>query len=220
MEQFLRIMLGIHIAGGSIALLSGMGAMLTKKGSTVHRRFGKTYFFAMTIVFLGALALAIGHQKDFLLMVAFFSYYMTVRGYRILFLKDLSLGRGPARLDVILLSISLLFCLILLGWGLYAIVLGSLMGVAGIVFGLIGLSFIIQDIRNFRTPPKEKMHWWFTHIASMGGSYISAVTAFIVVNIQIPGYNWVLWVLPSLIGGILIRRAVQFYKAKFGGAKA
>jgi hypothetical protein len=93
---------------------------------------------------------------------------------------------------------------------------GSGMGIAGIVFGSIGSTFLLSDIRSFINPPKEKMHWWFTHIGSMGGSYISAVTAFVVVNISLPQYNWVLWILPAAIGGVLIARTIRRYKAQFG----
>ena len=50
-------------------------------------RFGQSTRVIVRSV-LGAVVVAIGHHKDFLLMVGFFSYYMTVRGYRILFLKS------------------------------------------------------------------------------------------------------------------------------------
>lgn len=214
-ESFLRVMLWIHIAGGTSALITGLGAMLTKKGSPVHKRFGKIYFLSMTAVFVGALATAIGHHKDFLLMVAFFSYYMTVRGYRILYMKKLNLGQKPTWMDWMITGVSGAFILFLLGWGVVALINGYGMGIVGIVFGIIGSSFLIRDIRNFITPPSEKMHWWYGHIASMGGSYISAVTAFVVVNIQIGQFNWLLWILPGMIGGVLIGRTIRFYKKQF-----
>ena len=208
-------MLWLHIAGGTSALITGMGAMLTKKGSPIHRNFGKIYFGSMTMVFVGALAVAIGHQKDFLLMVAFFSYYMTVRGYRILSLKKLNVGQKATWIDWSIMIIAGAFIFFLLAWGLYVLTQGVSMGIVGIVFGLIGGSFLVQDIRKFLRPPQEKMHWWYGHIASMGGSYISAVTAFIVVNIQLPQYNWMLWVLPAMIGGIIIARTIRKYKVQF-----
>jgi hypothetical protein len=71
-------------------------------------------------------------------------------------------------------------------------------------------------VKSFIKPPKEKMHWWYGHISSMGGSYISAVTAFVVVNIHLPQFQWVLWVLPGVFGGILIGRTIKKYKVKFG----
>ncbi len=208
-------MLWLHIAGGSMALLSGLGAMLTRKGSLVHRRFGKVYFGSMTAVFLGALAVAIGHDREFLLMVAFFSYYMTVRGYRILSLKRLGSGQKPAWVDWMIMVVSGAFIFFLISWGVYTSTQGSGMGIVGMVFGGIGASFLVRDIRNFVRPPKEKMHWWYGHIASMGGSYISAITAFIVVNVQIGQFNWLLWVLPAVIGGIFIARTLRHYKDQF-----
>jgi uncharacterized membrane protein len=72
MEKFLSLLLIIHIAGGTIALISGLFAMLTVKGSKNHRLAGKIYFWGMTAVFIGAVIVAIGHHKDFLLMVGFF----------------------------------------------------------------------------------------------------------------------------------------------------
>ncbi len=214
-EQFLSIMLVLHIAGGTVSLITGLIAMLTAKGSKPHRLAGKIYFGGMSAVFVGAVTNGIGHHKDFLLMVGFFSFYMTVRGYRILFLKKINQGQKAALIDWIITGVSSVFILGLLGSGVWALTQGEGMGAAAITFGLVGISFLFSDIRNFIKPPKEKMHWWYTHIGSMGGSYISAVTAFIVVNIQLPQFNWVLWILPSVIGGTLIGRTIKSYKLKF-----
>jgi uncharacterized membrane protein len=217
-EKFLSVVLVLHIAGGTIALISGLVAMLTSKGGKNHRLAGKVYFSGMTAVFIGAVITALGHDKDFLLMVGFFSYYLTVRGYRVLYLKKLNQGQKPVIMDWLIISLSAIFIVALFSWGIWALTLGSGMGVAGIVFGSIGSAFLISDIRSFITPPAEKMHWWFTHIGSMGGSYISAVTAFVVVNIELPQYNWVLWILPAAIGSVLIARTIKKYKAKFSKA--
>ncbi len=217
-EKVLTGMLVLHIAGGTFALISGLVAMLTLKGSKIHRLAGKIYFWAMTAVFVGALFTAIGHHKDFLLMVAFFSYYMTVRGYRILSLKKLHQGQKAVPLDWLITTISGIFILALIGWGSWGVFKGVNMGIVAIAFGIIGLTFFISDVKSFFYLPKEKMHWWYGHISSMGGSYISAVTAFVVVNIQLPQFQWVLWILPGIIGGIMIGRTIRKYKLKFSGA--
>lgn len=73
----------------------------------------------MTLVFTGALILAIAHHLTFLLMVAFFSYYMTVRGYRVLYLKNLTAGQRPTWIDWIITSSSGTFILFLFAWGAY-----------------------------------------------------------------------------------------------------
>jgi len=214
-ESILRAVLWIHIAGGTSALITGLGAMLTKKGSALHRKFGKAYFWSMTAVFAGALILAIGHNKVFLLMVAFFSYFMTVRGYRMLYRKKLGLGEKAMFTDWAVTVIPGIFMAGLIGWGLYQVIIGENMGIVGMVFGVFGTAFVIQDIKSFLKPPVEKMHWWYGHIAGMGGSYISALTAFIVVNIQIPQYGWILWITPPIIGAMIISSTVSRYKKIF-----
>lgn len=208
-------MLIMHIAGGSLALITGLGAMLTPKGSSAHRWCGKIYFWSMTAVFVGALTTALGHRLDFLLMVAFFSYYMTVRGYRILYQKKLHDGQQPAVLDWAFSLLSGFFIVGLVGWGLWTLIQGNTMGLVGLAFGAVGSGFLITDVRSYLRSPREKMHWWYGHINSMGGSYISAVTAFVVVNLQLPSFPWVLWVLPGIIGGVIIGRTIKKYKTKF-----
>jgi hypothetical protein len=214
-ELILRAVLWIHIAGGTLALITGLGAMLTSKGSILHRKFGKAYFWSMSTVFASALVLSIGHQRMFLLMVAFFSYYMTVRGYRMLYRKKLSAGAKVELVDWVVTVVSGVFMLCLIGWGSYQVMMGNSMGIVGIVFGLFGSTFAFQDIKSFIKRPVDKMHWWYGHIGGMGGSYISALTAFIVVNIQIPQYGWTLWITPPIIGGMLISMTVRRYKAQF-----
>jgi uncharacterized membrane protein len=216
-ELFLRATLIVHIAGGTAALISGLIAMLTQKGGRAHRRAGIVYFAGMSAVFVSAVILSIARNNVFLLLVGFFSYYLTVRGYRILYLKNLPAGQKPTVVDWLITGVAGLFILTLVGWGVTLLMAGERMGIVALVFGGIGASFVRKDIVQFFRPPQEKMHWWYGHISSMGGSYISAVTAFIVVNIRLAEFQWVLWIVPSIVGTILIIRTIRFYKAKFNG---
>ena len=75
--------------------------------------------------------------------------------------------------------------------------------------------------------PAEKMHWFFQHFTRMGGSYIATFTAALVTNINriVPGSapEWVItagWIVPSIVGGVLISRTVRYYKQKYSGSKA
>jgi uncharacterized membrane protein len=214
-ELFLRATLIVHIAGGTAALVSGLVAMLTQKGGRAHRRAGIVYFAGMSAVFVSAVILSIARNNIFLLLVGFFSYYLTVRGYRILYLKNLPAGQKPTAVDWLITGVAGLFILMLVGWGVTLLIAGERMGIVALVFGGIGASFVRKDIVQFFRLPQEKMHWWYGHISSMGGSYISAVTAFIVVNIRLAEFQWVLWIVPSVVGTILIIRTIRFYKAKF-----
>ena len=147
-------------------------------------------------------------------MIAFFSYYFTVRGYRVLHLKGLGRSQEATWVDWLIGLVSGAFIVFLLGWGAYSVTTGDMMGVVALVFGGVGCIFLLRDIRAFRRVPERK-HWWYGHIASMGGSYISAFTAFIVVNVSIPGFGWALWILPSIIGGAIIGRTIRKYKMQF-----
>jgi hypothetical protein len=140
---------------------------------------------------------------------------MTVRGYRILSLKKLDQGQQPALLDWLIITVSGVFIIALIGYGIWLVKTGNGKGIPAIVFGSIGSTLLILDVKNFISPPKEKMHWWFTHLGSMGGSYISATTAFVVVNVDFPQYGWVLWILPTIVGSTLITFTIIKYKSQF-----
>jgi uncharacterized membrane protein len=49
---------GVHVAVGLAAVMSGAGAMLSRKGSQSHRRFGLTYFWCLAGIAVTAAALA------------------------------------------------------------------------------------------------------------------------------------------------------------------
>jgi hypothetical protein len=166
-------------------------------------------------VFVGAVVVALAHQNYFLLMVGFFSYYMTVRGYRILYLKNPDHKQKIYLVDVSISIVASVFVGMLVWWGVRELWVGQMMGVVGIVFGGIGLSLVISDVQKIFNPPSDRMHWWYRHISSMGGSYIAAITAFVVVNIQLPQFQWVLWILPSVVGSIIIGQTIRFYRKKF-----
>jgi uncharacterized membrane protein len=213
MQTIFKIFLALHIAGGTTALITGLIAMLTKKGGRAHRLNGKLYFGGMTFVFITSIYMSIAHDIPFLLMVGFFSYFLVCRGYRILFLKKLGQGGKAMPIDWTIAVVGLLAGIGLIAYG--AAVAGrNFIGYVAIVFGGLSILFSIRDMRLFRNGASEKMHWWYGHIAAMGGGYIATVTAFMVVNIKfLPGI--VVWLTPTVVGGILIGATIRKYKIRF-----
>jgi hypothetical protein len=55
--------LAFHIAGGSVAILSGYAAVAVRKGERLHRRFGTIFLFAMLTMTTAATAMAIVLQE-------------------------------------------------------------------------------------------------------------------------------------------------------------
>ncbi|MBC7446850.1 MAG: DUF2306 domain-containing protein [Hymenobacteraceae bacterium] len=225
-----------HIGAGAVALFAGLVPILGRKGGALHRRAGRVYVGAMIIVALTALVLTallpLTGGRLFLTGIAFLSFYLSFTGWRAARRRVRSVGKqflpkqfklfgqklfGLAPLDTALALGTLLVGLLMVGAGLYwRDLLFSFFG------GLI-LLFAGRDAYSaFRaTPPGQPEPWVFRHISRMGGSYITTFTAFLVVNLghwlpaSAPGWlDTAGWIVPSLIGTLLIRRAIRTYSLK------
>src|SRR5262249_23722902 len=82
MSNIFYILLVIHITAGFISLFSALFAMLSTKGQTKHRFFGKCFFYGMTTVFFTAVPLSLIKSNLFLFLIAIFSYYLALTGWR------------------------------------------------------------------------------------------------------------------------------------------
>ncbi|HEY0612595.1 MAG TPA: hypothetical protein VGD35_23125 [Chitinophaga sp.] len=214
MEKLFSATLIFHIAGGTLSLLSGLLAIVTRKGGRLHRAGGKVFFAAMTLVFVTALIMAVIKELTFLLMVAFFSYHMLLRGYRALYLKRQHQGVKLALPDILINGVGIIFNTGLLIWGISHLLSGgNYIHIVAVFFGLLGISMAGSDVKRLFIPPTDKKQWLYTHIGGMGGAYIAAVTAFMVVNVHfLPGL--VVWTAPAVIGLGLISMAIRQYRKK------
>jgi len=205
---FIKIFIIVHATAGTIALLAGPVSMLAKKGGPLHRRAGRYYAYSMAGVFVTAVVVAYLKSLTFLFMVAFFSFYLVLSGYRALRWKRLSLNGQVARLDWGIQLGTGITALVLLSWGIWQVVNGYSFGAVGIVFGGIALIRVKQTIDRFRTPPDDKAYWLYSHIIGMSAGYIATLTAFLVVNVHfLPSIA--VWLAPTLVGAPLIVRVVR-----------
>ena len=207
----LNIMLIIHIISGFVALITGFISMLTTKGGKRHRFSGKIFFGAMTGVFITAVFISIVKGLAFLLMVGFFSYYLACAGYRRIRPRKKPIKQRPEFMDWVISLTGILAGLALV---IFSISWFSSKGAFGIVplsFGTFCFITGIQDLGSFFYPPPNKLHWITGHGVRMGASFAATITAFIVVNVNIGAYNWVLWVLPGVLTGIWISRAIRSF---------
>jgi hypothetical protein len=210
MQAFITVLLVLHVLAGMIALITGGFASFTKKGGKGHRRSGKWYFWGMTGVFVTAIAVAILKGLAFLFMIGFFSYYFVVRGYRILYLKKLGSTQKATPLDWTIMTVAMAFGAGLVIWAFWQLRSGNSFWPVPLVFGLTAAGFAIADIRLFVNGPASKQHWITGHITSMGAGYIATWTAFVVTNVNfLPPV--LVWLLPSLIGSMLIAQSRRRY---------
>jgi len=204
-----------HIFAGALSLIVAPIAMAVLKGGKAHRLFGKLFFWSMTWIFVSAVILSIYKWKPFLLMVSVLSYYLAVSGYRTLYQKQLSSGKGVMWYDWVAAIATGLFMLGFAGWGIYMLSTGnSSSGVFLLLaFSVGGLLSVRGEITAFLKPPADKNRWLYNHIGRMVGGFIASVTAFSVnVLLFVPGI-WQ-WVWPILLGTPFIIYSVRTYKRK------
>lgn len=201
MEVFIKILIVIHVISGISALLSGALAMVLKSQVSKHRIAGKLYFISMNIIFVSGVILSLYRSSLFFLFISFFVYHSVLTGFRALKLKDMHRGQQPEKIDWMIECFMGISNLSFLLYGIYSYSQGH--GVSALiptVFGALGLRAVIQNIKRFRNAPNDPTHWLQVHIGNMMGSYIGAITAFLVnQSSHIPIHPVVLWLAPTVI---------------------
>ncbi len=188
------ILLAIHIGAGSLALLTALVAVVTAKGGRRHVISGRVYAIAMTVVFLTAVPLSLLGADLFLLLIAFFSFYLVFAGWR--FARN---RRGiPQAVDwaatAIMVSTGM-------GMGIYA---GTLFGggdpqwVTMSLFAAIALALGVADALYHRLRRATGGRRIARHLTNMLAGTIATVTAVLVVNVA-TNPPWLAWILPTLV---------------------
>ena len=188
------VLLTIHIGSGSLALLTAAIAVFTPKGQKWHITSGRVYAIAMTLVFLTAVPLALLGASIFLLLIAFFSFYLVFAGWR--FARN---RRGrPHAVDWAAAAIMLTTGL---GMGVYAGILagsGDSQWVTMTMFAGIALALGVADSLYHRLRRATDGRRVARHLTNMLAGTIATITAVLVVNLA-TNPPWVAWILPTVI---------------------
>ncbi len=209
MEQTIKILIYIHAGFGGIALLAGLVSMIAKKGLELHKKSGLVFYYSMLISALIAMIVAFlpNHESPFLFAVGIFSLYFILTGKRALRFKrknpNLKTDKWIAKL-MIIAGILMVFLPILLSKQINSVLA---------VFAVIGIIFSVRDLILYKKPERLKNRWLKLHLGKMIGAYISATTAFVVVNEFFPSFYG--WFIPGIVGGLFI----TFWIRKLNGKK-
>lgn len=226
MKTLIATIIIIHVIAGTIALLVGLIPMFSQKGSRLHNQAGLVYVGCMITVAVTALLICALQPftmlRLFLTGIAVFSFYLCITGWRATKQKKST----PTGADKWLTYVTLVTSVMMMGFGSYLLLDGlSAYAILFPFFGFLTFRNAWYDFRSFGKKP-EKMHWFYHHIARMGGSYIATFTAFLVNNLYrmlpegAPAWIGIMgWIAPSVVGGVLIGRAIRYYKIKFNGPK-
>ena len=188
------VILVIHIVAGSIALLSAVVPVVTKKGGNIHKKAGRVYALAMAVVFVTALPLAIISSDIFLLIIAVFSGYLVFAGWRF----AASHGAKPNRIDYAAVSV---MALTGAGMWIYGALLGSSGDTMWVVLGLFGtvaIGLSLADAQFHRQWMPAASGRIQRHLTNMLAGTIATVTAVLVTNLE-TNPAWIAWVLPTIV---------------------
>jgi hypothetical protein len=194
----------LHVLFGTLALVVVPVAIVARKGGTWHRRCGFAFILAMAVVLFSAGFLWQAKGHTFLLPLAAVSGYLIFSGYRALVRQrrrvpdpfedrvDM-LGAGVA----ILAALGIVYLAATAATPLMLTIRPALVGI-----GAIAVAFASNELLGFRAP-RMRNGWLLSHFAGMIAAYVSAVTAFVVINAHdVP--MMVRWLVPSLTGGTVI----------------
>jgi hypothetical protein len=214
---WMRALLVVHIACGFGSFVLAPIAFATVKGGKQHRRWGMVYLWAMGGVAATALPMSLYRPVLFLAMVAVFSFYAAFSGYRVLKLKALARGGKAEAIDWIAAGITFGSSALLAVLAVVSPKTVQHMGVVAIVFGAVGMTLAIGQVRTFVFKPTEKLFWIPTHIGNFIGSYIAAWSAFSVTTLsQYFGNAWYVWLWPTMIGVPAIFVTVAYFMRRYG----
>jgi uncharacterized membrane protein YidH (DUF202 family) len=190
----IKTLLVIHIFAGVIALLSAALALSTEKGKKFHVLSGKSYFWAMVLIFLTAIPMSILKSNIFLFLIAIFSFYLAFSGMRFAGNR-----KGvPVRLDFI--AVNFMF---LSGAGMWILAIiffinNNSQFITLIVFGFLALFLGYGDFQTFKNQTATGKERIAKHLTNMMGGTIAVVTAVLVVNPPADP-EWVWWILPTVL---------------------
>ncbi len=203
-----QIFRAIHIGAGITGFFVAPIAMFTQKGGKQHRRWGKIYYWAMIVTTVLSIFLAAANSNAFLFGIGVFSFQMTFQGRRVLLRKRPDRGQLPTPIDWIISVLSFLAGVSLIVNGVWN------QHLLAVIFGAIFTVVMAADLRKLFRPPLEKAAWFFGHIRGMTVSYITALTAFSVSNLNFLPLL-VRWLWPTIIIVPILSIVIAKYKRKF-----
>lgn len=196
-ESTIQLLIYSHIVSGAIALLTGSVSLVAKKGGFLHRKSGLIFVFTMLVSTTLSMTVAVqpNHINTFLFSIGILTIYFVIGGYLALRYKKKYVNLIADRclaLSMFVIGIAMMSNAFFL----------NEFNIAVFAFGALGTVFAIKDFANFYFHEELHKHWLTLHLGKITGGYISAFTAFIVVNQYIPGIFG--WILPGIIGGVFI----------------
>jgi len=182
-------------------MVSGILALTARKTKGRHPTAGRVFAVSLGLVYASILLNIVVQRNVFMLGIGWLAVYAGAEGWRSLLRYKGSLSPEPTWIDYILGGTTTLLSVGLVAYGGLVIVLSNnLLGLVCAGFGLLGVVLMRGTWQRWKTPP-SKQQWLVVHIGMMTGAFAAALTAFFAIQLSghLGGFEWVLWVAPTLI---------------------
>ncbi len=201
MEDTIQIMIYMHAFFGGMGLITGIGSIIVKKGSSLHKKMGTLFSIGMITSSLISMPISWmpNHENLFLFLIGLFTIYLVLAGNRSLTFKT---KEKADWIDKMISGSMLLFSSIMVVIGIYGVLNNISFSILHLFFGGFGLLLTIKDFRFFKNSRKTKNAWLISHVGKMIGALIASITAFIIAGLGIG--NLIAWTLPTIIGTFYI----------------
>ena len=188
------LLLLIHILVGTIALFAAAFAICSEKGKKIHITSGRIYYWGMVGIFLTALPMSIITSNVFLLLIAFFSFYLAFAGRRF------AQNRKGIASTVDWIAVGLVIAAGLGMWVLavYYYMENNSQSITLTIFGFIAVALGYTDYKTYKREEATGKKRIARHLTNMLAGTIAVVTAVLVVNVDMEP-QWLPWILPTVI---------------------
>jgi hypothetical protein len=198
-----------HVAAGSLALLCGVVALLTPKGSRRHRQSGRIFlYFLAVVVVTGLLGVFIFKRNTFLLVITLLSAYLGYSGFRIVKLRN----NRPYLVDIAAAIITLLS----VAYFLYYLSRIGMMWSPVVIYSTVGYLFLViaYDLARYLIPARYYRNGWlYEHIVKMVSAFSGLLSAFS--GTVFPQFQPYSQILPSVFGtAIYIGFMIYCYRSR------
>jgi uncharacterized membrane protein len=211
-----NIALGLHIAAGSLALLSFWCAGMMRKGTPLHRRIGQIYLLAMLLVIVSGVPLVLGLlARDKFVSASFLGYLLILTSNTCSNAWRAIRDRRDYRRYYG--SIFWLLSGLSAAAGLGMIALGFTRGAPLLwIFGSIGVISLLGAFAARRRAPHTPNWWLREHYGAMIGNGVATHIAFFAIGLRnaFPAVDpaiqqslaWFGPLLASVIAGVWLNR--------------
>ncbi len=198
-----------HVAAGSLALLGGVVALLTRKGGRRHRQAGRIFLYLLAVVVMtGLFGVFIFKRNAFLLVITLLSAYLGYSGLRIIKRKD----NRPQVPDIAAAIITLMAAL----YFLHYLSRIGMMWSPVVIYSTVGYLFLViaYDGARYLIPARYYRNGWlYEHIVKMVSAFSGLLSAFS--GTVFPQFQPYSQILPSVLGtAIYIGFIIYCYRSQ------